>query len=83
MSERPTVFYMHTLDGTPALFREDKYGPALYFTGSGGLVPLCRTLRQIRREQRRAMQWAATQGGNQAEWARPGRYGYRRVRLPA
>ena len=83
------VMYMHTLDGKPANFtwtREQRGDeivevPYVYFAGARRPAELVPSLRQLKREQRMALEDAKAMGV--MEWSNPRTYGYVRVNLPA
>ena len=71
-----TTYYMHTIDGKPAAFIEDQIYFMPYY-GSAKCRTLARSLRQIRREQKKAAEFRAALGyHNDFE------YGYVRVATP-
>jgi hypothetical protein len=73
------MFYMHTLDGMPAYFvRTDR---KIYFAPSprsSRTITLCRSLRQIKAEQKASIKTDLADGRQGSV-----QYGYVRVRLPA
>ena len=66
--------YMHLLEGRPAEYH-DSHGPMICFAGRS-VKKLADSLKQIRREQRMAMDEARRGGGNQLEWTDPSLYDY-------
>lgn len=78
------TMYQHTLDGSPAAF--DEHPDYVHFVGGRNKVRLVPTLRQLRREQQRAIAecWKEVARGNEAQrdWARRSRYGYVLVEVP-
>ena len=83
------VMFMHTLDGMPASFawtrerRGDEIveAPYLYFASTRHPATLVPSLRQLKREQRLALEDAKAMGV--MEWSNPRTYGYVRVTVPA
>jgi hypothetical protein len=69
------TWYMHTIDGKPALFADD----TLCFAVGRHVVTLVPSLAQIRREQRADRAWYDT---NMPQMQVRGRLGYVLVRLP-
>jgi hypothetical protein len=75
-----TTYYMHTLDGKPAIWLPDH--EYIAFAGGSIVATLVPTLRQIRREQQAAIRSARAAGIAQMHWTDPKRYGYVRVSVP-
>lgn len=69
-----TIYYMHTLDGQPAAF----CGSQVCFIGRRGIGRLCRTLDELREQQRKSEAYRRRNG-----FATRFEYGYRRVRVPS
>lgn len=85
MRRNPRTLYMHTLDGKPASFGwtyADEKGQMAYihFVNGHTRGKLAASLRQIRREQRLAINAASARG--QTHWANPRLYGYVLVAVP-
>lgn len=67
------TYYMHTLDRKPASYD----GHQVHFMSMGIRAKLCRSLREIRKQQRASTLWRADQG-----WTDVGQYGYCLVSVP-
>lgn len=76
--KKPVVYYMHTLNGSPAAFAVDQI---CYAVSYGRPNKLCRNLAEIRKERRRSIRWRTEQGIVDPPGSED-KYGYVRVALP-
>ena len=73
MSKKPSIAYMHTLDGRPA-----SYDPGLQIVMGAKDIRLCKDMKQIRAERSATKKWRKAHGCGPCIW----KIGVQSVRLP-